>query len=467
MRKGFRPNSLNMASSLLSLILLIYLTMWYVQASPPPGQDTLFIQSTNQGVVPIQTTTGLSWWVTHSPSFTPQSYTSGSLRSWRVDISGLEDKQVSTQTTRTIDHIFTLRAIIEEARHRSSKVYSCFVDFRKAFDTVPREALFQRLRDIGISETLLAAIMRLYESVLGRLRMAHGLSDFIQSTIGVKQGCPLSSTLFGIYIDELESFLHEHIQEGDGCLLHQVLISLLLFVDDLVLLASTPEGLQRQIDALANFCDLRQLTVNLGKTKVLIFNASKSSLTDLHFYYRGAEIEITTTYTYLGVQFTGPRFGMRQALQPRLSKGYGSLALIERQCFLGQFQDISSKLYLMEAIIRPTVLYGSEIWGSSLLQTDWARMERVQTLLLRRIIRCKRQFHSPLFRQSSVSTHSASRSFSAWSLSFIESGLSETLPSGESGTPTSHFAPQRLLLRIPPQAVHEVGSQRHLSFSSR
>jgi hypothetical protein len=42
----------------------------------------------------------------------------------------------------TIDHIFTLWAIIEEARHRSSKVYCCFVDFRKAFDFVPREALF-------------------------------------------------------------------------------------------------------------------------------------------------------------------------------------------------------------------------------------------------------------------------------------------------------------------------------------
>jgi hypothetical protein len=50
--------------------------------------------------------------------------------------------------------------------------------------------------------------------------MAHGLSDFIQSTIGVKQGSPLSLTLFGIYIDELESFLHEHIQEGDSFLLH-------------------------------------------------------------------------------------------------------------------------------------------------------------------------------------------------------------------------------------------------------
>jgi hypothetical protein len=87
------------------------------------------------------------------------------------------------------DHIFTLEAIIEEARHRSSRVYCCFVDFQKAFDTMPR-SLYSRDFDINISETLLAAIMRLYESVLGRLRLAHDLSDFIQSTIGVKQGCP-------------------------------------------------------------------------------------------------------------------------------------------------------------------------------------------------------------------------------------------------------------------------------------
>lgn len=110
-----------------------------------------------------------------------------------------------------IDHIFTFRVVIEEARHRSSKVHCCFVDFQKDFDSVPREALLQRLRDIGILVTLLTSITRLYESVLSRLRMVHGMYDFIRSTIGVKQGCPLSPTLFGIYIDELEAFLHEHI----------------------------------------------------------------------------------------------------------------------------------------------------------------------------------------------------------------------------------------------------------------
>jgi hypothetical protein len=250
----------------------------------------------------------------------------------------------------TIDHIFTLQAIIEEERHRSSKVYSCFVDFRKAFDSVSREAPFQRLRDIGISTTLLTTIMHLYESILGRLRTAHGMSDFIQSTIGVKQDFPPSPTLFGIYIDELETFLREHIWDSGGCVLHQVLIYILLFADDVVLLSSSLEGLQRQLDALSLFCDLGQLTVNLGKTKVMIFNGLKKT-SNFHFLFKGEEIEITNTYTYLGVQFSGSRFSLRLTLQPQINKGYGSLALLERQCFRHHFQDISSKMSLMDTLI--------------------------------------------------------------------------------------------------------------------
>ena len=109
-----------------------------------------------------------------------------------------------------------LRSILEEACHCSSKVYKCFADFRKAFDFAPRVALFQRLWDIVIIETLLTTIMRLYESVLGHLCTAHKISDFIKSTNGVKQGCPLFPTLFGIYINELKSFLQEQILDTMG-----------------------------------------------------------------------------------------------------------------------------------------------------------------------------------------------------------------------------------------------------------
>jgi hypothetical protein len=82
--------------------------------------------------------------------------------------------------------------------------------------------------------------------------------------------------------------------------------------------------------------------INLGKTKVINFNASKNFLLDYHFYFKREEVEITTTDTYLGVQFLGPRFGLRKALQPRINKGYDSLVLLERQCFQHHFQEIST-----------------------------------------------------------------------------------------------------------------------------
>ena len=73
---------------------------------------------------------------------------------------------------------------------------------------------------------------------------------------------------------------------------------------------------------------------------------------------------------------------MRPAIQPRVNKGMGSLALLEKQCFRHHFQDTPSKLSLLDAFVRPTVLYGSMVWGPSLLSSDWASIERVQTLFL-------------------------------------------------------------------------------------
>jgi hypothetical protein len=105
-------------------------------------------------------------------------------------------------------------------------------------------------------------------------------------------------------------------------------------------------------------------TVNLGKTKVMIFNGSKKVLLDHHFLFRKGEIQITSSYTYLWVQFSGPHFSLRCALHPHVNEGYGSLAALERQCFQHYFQDIPSKMYHMDSLVRPIVLYSSEGLGS-------------------------------------------------------------------------------------------------------
>ena len=107
----------------------------------------------------------------------------------------------------TIDRIFTLRCLIDQMKARKKKLYCCFVDFRKAFNRVPRECLFDRIKSLKIPNDMIWAICTLYEHVFGCVRCPSDLSNFFTSTIGVKQGCPLSPPFFGIYIDEITDFI--------------------------------------------------------------------------------------------------------------------------------------------------------------------------------------------------------------------------------------------------------------------
>ncbi|MCO5546769.1 hypothetical protein L7F22_000205 [Adiantum nelumboides] len=108
-------------------------------------------------------------------------------------------------------------------------------------------------------------IYTLYEHVSGRVRCPGGLSDTLVSTIGVKQGCPLSPTLFGLYIDEIVDFILH--QGGEGVDIAGTTVHILLYADDIVSVSETAEGLQLHLQALDDFCSQRGLTVNLGKTK--------------------------------------------------------------------------------------------------------------------------------------------------------------------------------------------------------
>ena len=67
----------------------------------------------------------------------------------------------------TYHHMLTLRGIIEEARHKRQRVYCCFVDFCKAFDTVSRARLIKRLQELGYDSEVIGAVVALYERVTG------------------------------------------------------------------------------------------------------------------------------------------------------------------------------------------------------------------------------------------------------------------------------------------------------------
>ena len=94
-------------------------------------------------------------------------------------------------------------------------------------------------------------------------------THFFPQGRGMRQGCSLSPTLFNIYIKELAMALEQ--SAAPGLTLLESEVKCLLFADDLVLLSPTKEGLQQHLDLLHRFCQTWTLTVNLSKTKLMLF----------------------------------------------------------------------------------------------------------------------------------------------------------------------------------------------------
>jgi len=155
-----------------------------------------------------------------------------------------------------------------------------------------------------------------------------GLSARFSCGIGVKQVCLLSPLLFGLYLDGLE----KHLDALDGespPRLADIVVKLLLYADDLALMLETPKGLQKQIDALSEFCVERQLVINVSKTKVVVFEKHCSATPK--FTYRGTTIERVQSFRYMGLELHSIR-GMAVAIAKLTTIGKKALFALRRRC---------------------------------------------------------------------------------------------------------------------------------------
>ena len=200
------------------------------------------------------------------------------------------------KNTRTLDNIFVLNSLIEKQKMKKRPLYVCFVDFSKAFDYVNKSALLYKLRERGVKGKFCNVLMSMFERSHARVRWNNQLSAPIDSLFGVLQGGIISPKLFTEYLSDIGSYLHKHC----GIVIDNVLLYYLLYADDLVLCSDTAEGLQKQLDGLFNYCKKWHMLLNLGKTKVLIFN---SKMSNHRFKYNDSDIEICDKYKYLGIWF--------------------------------------------------------------------------------------------------------------------------------------------------------------------
>ena len=288
----------------------------------------------------------------------------------------------------TMDNVFVLQALFDILASKKKKMYCAFIDFQRAFDTVWRAGLWKKLIDSNIKGKCFNVIYSMYQGIKSCVSVNGELSTFFQCSTGVRQGENISPFLFSIYLNDLEDHLRfDHIN-GIKLVLHTdevflfLKIFVLLYADDTALLAESREDLQTALDSFEQYCRMWKLTVNIEKTKIIVFGRGKIK-TDLAFHLNNQNIEIVKHFKYLGVIFS--RGGSFQAsIKHNCEQAAKAMFLLIRKMKTLDL-SVDTQIELFDKMIKPILLYGSEIWGYSNVKP----IERIHVKFLKSIFNLK------------------------------------------------------------------------------
>ena len=243
-----------------------------------------------------------------------------------------------------------------------------YLDFSKAFDSVPHQRLFLKLEKLGFSGTILDWIKSFLLNRKQSVRINKTLSSWSDVVSGVPQGSVLGPVLFLIFINDLPDTIDGIVKIfADDCKAYTKISS----VDD-------SNKLQENLDLLCDWSNIWKLNFNASKCKVMHINPGTSD-DDIYNYTmlddadNNVALSVVTEEKDLGVTFE-PNLKFEKHITNIINKAQRILALIHHSF---DCMDQEMFIILYKSIIRPLLEYGTCIW-SPYLKKDIRRLEAVQ-----------------------------------------------------------------------------------------
>ena len=103
----------------------------------------------------------------------------------------------------TTKQIFNLRILCKKYLQHQQDLYHVFIDFKNAFDRAWHAALWASMKKNIISANLIRVIKNLYDKATSAVLFNSSVGDWFRTTVGVRQGCLLSPTLFNIFLERI------------------------------------------------------------------------------------------------------------------------------------------------------------------------------------------------------------------------------------------------------------------------
>ena len=284
---------------------------------------------------------------------------------------------------------------------KRSQVGCVFFDLSKAFDTIPHQALLNKLQLFRVSATILHWIKNYLSGRHQRVVLNGTHSQWLPVCSGVPQGSILGPLLFLIYINDLSNLA---LSQG---------AKILLYADDILLYKpiNTPidfDDLQADINTIAHWISSNHLTVNSSKTKCMLISWKRSQAHHLPpLNLNGSVIQPVEHYKYLGVWISSDLTWTKH-VENVSCKARRLLGFMFRT--FSPFCKPETIITLYKSQVLPIVDYACVVWDPH-LKKDQYLLESVQTFALRMASRSWRVNAEELNSQFQLPTLTSRRSY--------------------------------------------------------
>jgi hypothetical protein len=269
----------------------------------------------------------------------------------------------------TMDNVYILNYIIgNEIKKRGSKIYAFFVDLKAAFDNVERDLLWEYLRKKGINEHLVTKIEEIYEETISRVRVDGRVSECFKTYKGVRQGCPLSPSLFAAFIGDIEEMFRKG--QAGGVVVGKEKVWSLAYADDLVVLAREEKGMKEMLGNMEKYMRRKKLTVNVEKSKMMVFRKGGGRRKINEWRWEKDKIEEVKEFKYLGYVMNERNTAAAHVreLVKKANKIIGAVWGIGERKF---GHDFRRRIMMFDSLVKSVMMYGAEIW-------EWREQEGLE-----------------------------------------------------------------------------------------
>ncbi len=203
----------------------------------------------------------------------------------------------------TLDAVFVFFTLaVKYTLVLGGSLFVCLVDFQKAFPSVNRAQLLDKLKAMGVSSRFRRCLNSIFVNNTFSIRHGNKVTSEFPVTTGLREGSVLSPLLFILFMADIQKSVLRPFERAEFLKrdphLNGVPIPGLLYADDLVLFCLTADLLRERLRRLCLYADRNTLTVNVGKCEVVIFGRQTGPMV---FKYKREAIPIRRSCKYLGV----------------------------------------------------------------------------------------------------------------------------------------------------------------------